>query len=140
MKTCCQIFWWSLCLLLRKMSSNKSFHEYENRLLLFYSRERERERERERYRERERHTHTAAFDQFSIHCFVSSKVSYKPINNIYVSPSVSVSLAKQAHTHRPTHQQKATKTLSCTYLHKLPYKIISLQDPQSPPKSKVFPY
>jgi hypothetical protein len=74
------------------MSSNKSFHKYENRLLLFY--ERERERERESDTERERHTHTAAFDQFSIHCFVSSKVSYKPINDIYVSPSVSVSLAK----------------------------------------------
>jgi hypothetical protein len=52
---------------------------------------------------------------------------------------VSVSLDKQGHPQRPTYQRKHTKTLSCTYLHKLPYKIISLQDPQSPTKSKVLP-
>ncbi len=53
MKKCSQFFWGSLCLLLRKMSSNKSFHKYENRLLLFYERERERERESDTERERE---------------------------------------------------------------------------------------
>jgi hypothetical protein len=53
MKKCSQFFWLSLCLLLRKMSSNKSFHKYENRLLLFYS------KERERARERGTHTHSS---------------------------------------------------------------------------------